>query len=91
VARKKERTMWPVQDAKARFSELLDASLTQGPQIVTRRGVEMAVLVRVDQWRNLEEAARPRLKDLLLAEFPRADIPVPARRARRRREPPSLD
>lgn len=91
MARKKERRIWPVQDAKARFSELLEASLTKGPQIVTRRGVEMAVLVRVDQWRNLEEATRPRLKDLLLAEFPRADIPVPARRARRRREPPALD
>ena len=28
---------WPVQDAKARFSELLDASVTDGPQMVTRR------------------------------------------------------
>jgi prevent-host-death family protein len=75
---------WPVQDAKARFSELLEASLSEGPQIVTRRGVEAAVLVPVDQWRRLEQAARPRLKDLLLAESPRAEIPVPARRGRRR-------
>ena len=29
---------WQVQDAKARFSELLDASLKEGPQMVTRRG-----------------------------------------------------
>jgi prevent-host-death family protein len=87
---KKESRIWPVQDAKARFSELLEAHLTKGPQIVTRRGVEMAVLVRVDQWRSLEEATRPRLKDLLLAESPRADIPVPERRARRRREPTAL-
>jgi prevent-host-death family protein len=87
VARKKEPRTWPVQDAKARFSELLEASLTKGPQIVTRRGVEMAVLVRVDQWRQLEEATRPRLKDLLLAASPRADIAVPVRRARRRRVP----
>jgi antitoxin Phd len=56
---------WPVQDAKAHFSELLEASLTEGPQIVTRRGVEAAVLVPVDQWRRLEEAARPTLKELL--------------------------
>ena len=35
---------WQVQDAKARFSEFLDASLKQGPQIVTRRGVEAAAL-----------------------------------------------
>ena len=32
--------VWPVQDAKARFSELLDASLRDGPQVVTRRGVD---------------------------------------------------
>ena len=36
---------WPVQDAKARFSELLDACLVEGPQMVTRRGAEAAVLV----------------------------------------------
>jgi len=36
---------WQVQDAKARFSEFLDATLKKGPQVVTRRGVETAVLV----------------------------------------------
>ena len=36
---------WPVQDAKARFSELLDTCLRDGPQVVTKRGVEAAVLV----------------------------------------------
>lgn len=29
---------WPVQDAKARFSELLEACVNEGPQLVTRRG-----------------------------------------------------
>jgi hypothetical protein len=29
---------WPVQDAKARFSELLEICLKEGPQLVTRRG-----------------------------------------------------
>jgi prevent-host-death family protein len=76
VTRKRETKRWPVQDAKARFSEFLDASLTRGPQIVTRRGEEMAVLVRVDHWRQLEEATRPRLKDLLLAAGPRAEVTV---------------
>jgi toxin FitB len=37
--------VWPVQDAKARFSEFLDACLSEGPQMVTRRGAEAAVLV----------------------------------------------
>jgi prevent-host-death family protein len=29
---------WQVQEAKARFSELLEASLKEGPQVVTKRG-----------------------------------------------------
>ena len=91
MTRKRETKRWPVQDAKARFSELLDASLTSGPQIVTRRGEEMAVLIRVDHWRQLEEATRPRLKDLLLAAAPRADIPVNPRGAQRRRKPPAFE
>ena len=35
---------WPVQDAKARFSELLETCLREGPQVVTKRGSETAVL-----------------------------------------------
>jgi prevent-host-death family protein len=81
---------WPVQDAKARFSELLEASLNEGPQIVTRRGVEAAVLVPIEEWRRLQ-AARPTLKELLLAETPRAEIPVPPRRQWRRKPPSALE
>ena len=79
---------WQVQDAKARFSELLEASLKKGPQIVTRRGVEAVVLLPVAEWRRLQEAARPGLKDILLADRPRFEGIVPARGARRRRSPP---
>ncbi|MFN4003896.1 MAG: type II toxin-antitoxin system Phd/YefM family antitoxin [Hylemonella sp.] len=80
---------WPVQDAKARFSELLKACLSEGPQLVTKRGSEAAVLVPVEQWRRLQAAARPSLKALLLCEEARADLPLPARgRARRRRIEP---
>ena len=78
---------WQVQDAKARFSEFLDASLKEGPQVVTKRGVETAVLVPVDEWRRLQSAARPTLKELLLAEAPRAEIPVPRRSGLKRRAP----
>lgn len=70
---------WPVQDAKARFSEFLDACMTDGPQLVTKRGAEAAVLVNAAEWRRLKQAARPSLKDLLLAPEGRGDILVPAR------------
>ena len=80
---------WQLQDAKARFSEFLEASLKHGPQVVTRRGVEAAVLVPIDQWRRLQETTRPSLKQLLLADEPRFPKPV-SRRKFKRRPPPSL-
>ncbi|OQX03886.1 MAG: prevent-host-death protein [Thiothrix lacustris] len=77
---------WAVQDAKARFSEFLDACLAQGPQVVTRRGAEAAVLVPVDVWRRLQAAAKPSLKDLLLSDQGRGELVLPERgQARRRR------
>ena len=45
---------WQVQDAKARFSEMLETCLEQGPQVVSKRGVDAAVLVPIDQWRRLQ-------------------------------------
>jgi antitoxin Phd len=77
--------IWPVQDAKARFSELLETCLREGPQMVTKRGAEAAVLVPVDDWRRLQHSARTTLKALLLADEPRAELQVPARGRRRRR------
>jgi prevent-host-death family protein len=80
--------IWQVQEAKARFSALLDASVTDGPQIVSRRGVETAVLVPIEQWRKLERGARPTLKDLLMAAEPRVeDLAPPREKARHRRAP----
>jgi prevent-host-death family protein len=82
---------WPVQDAKARFSEFLETCLRDGPQMVTKRGAEAAVLVPVDEWRRLQRSARPTLKDLLLSETPRADIPVSKRGQLGWRQPPRFD
>jgi antitoxin Phd len=79
--------IWPVQDAKARFSEFLDTCLEDGPQIVSRRGTEAAVLVPIGQWRKLQAASQPTLKDLLLSDAARADLEIPARGNRRRRVP----
>ncbi|MFT4241587.1 MAG: type II toxin-antitoxin system Phd/YefM family antitoxin [Acidovorax sp.] len=76
---------WPVQDAKARFSEFLDACLAQGPQMVTRRGAEAAVLVPAQEWRRLQSAAKPSLKQLLLSGQVRADLIAPERGQARRR------
>lgn len=79
---------WPVQDAKARFSEFLESCLTNGPQMVTRRGAEAAVLVPVEQWKQLEAAARPSLKALLLQPDSRSEALAPGRGKARRRPLP---
>jgi prevent-host-death family protein len=74
-----------VQDAKARFSELLDMAIKKGPQVVTRRGVKTAVLVPIEEWERLQKAARPGLKEWLLAPEPRFDDLIPERGKWRRR------
>ena len=76
---------WQVQDAKARFSELLDATIKNGPQVVTRRGIETAVLVPIQEWRRLQDSARPSLKELLLGPSPYFENLIPERRSLRRR------
>ena len=82
---------WPVQDAKARFSEFLTACLTEGPQMVTKRGTEAAVLVPLREWQRLQAVVRPSLKQLLLQKETRTTQLVPARGQAKRRKPLSLD
>lgn len=43
---------WPLQDAKNRFSEVVERALHEGPQYVTRRGKEAVVIVAADEYRK---------------------------------------
>jgi len=47
------QTRWTLQDAKNRFSEVVEHALHDGPQTITRRGKETAVLVSADAFRSL--------------------------------------
>lgn len=76
---------WPVHDAKANFNELLKACIKDGPQMVTRRGADAAVLVPVAEWQRLTQAPRASLKDLLLVDRARGDLDLPERGQHRRR------
>ena len=58
-------TSWPVQDAKAHFSELIERAQTDGPQTITRHGAERAVVLSVEDYRALT-AHRPDFKAHLL-------------------------
>ncbi|MBV9446074.1 MAG: type II toxin-antitoxin system Phd/YefM family antitoxin [Streptosporangiaceae bacterium] len=56
--------LWQVQEAKQRFSELLRAARTNGPQIVTRHGEEVAVVIDVSEFHRLRGDV-PDFKDFL--------------------------
>lgn len=77
---------WAVQDAKARFSELLATCVQNGPQMVTYRGEEAAVLVPVMEWKRLQTSDKPTLKELLLSKKNRFDIRLPERGLKKRRK-----
>lgn len=44
---------WPLQHAKQQFSRLVDAARTEGPQVVTRHGREVVVVLSVEEYRSL--------------------------------------
>jgi prevent-host-death family protein len=78
--------VWAVQDAKARFSEMLDLCLGEGAQIVTRRGEQAAVLVPIKEWLRVSAAVKPSIKDVLLSDLGRGNLPVPERGKARHRK-----
>ncbi|MBV8773974.1 MAG: type II toxin-antitoxin system Phd/YefM family antitoxin [Deltaproteobacteria bacterium] len=43
---------WPLAVAKARFSELIDCALAEGPQTITRKGRTAAVIVSIEEWQR---------------------------------------
>jgi antitoxin Phd len=80
---------WQLQEAKAKFSEVIDRAAAEGPQMITRRGVETAVIVPIDEWRKTQDRGKPTLLDLL-REMPKFDIDIPRRGQLRHRKPLDL-
>ncbi len=46
---------WQLQEAKQRFSELVRRAEKDGPQVVTRHGEEVVVVVPAEEWRRMSE------------------------------------
>ena len=57
---------WPLQDAKNRFSEVVQRAQREGPQTVTLRGRRAAVVLSAEDYDTLT-ASRPNLADHLLS------------------------
>ena len=58
--------MWKLQDAKAKFSQLVDDALKTGPQYVTRHGKKAVVVVSAEEYEKLI-SNKPSFKDFLLS------------------------
>ena len=58
-------TKWQIQEAKTRFSELIDRACTEGPQTITRHGTDRAVMLSIADYRSLA-SSRPDFKAHLL-------------------------
>lgn len=48
---------WQIQDAKQRFSEMIRAVASEGPQVITRHGEDVAVVVDISEYRRLTRPA----------------------------------
>lgn len=56
---------WQLQEAKQRFSQLVRATLEEGPQVVTRHGEEVVVVISAQDYRRAQEQ-KPDFKEFLL-------------------------
>ena len=44
---------WQLQEAKNKLSKVVDDALSQGPQIITRRGVEVVIVIAYEQFKKM--------------------------------------
>ena len=61
-----KKSKWALQDAKNRFSEVVNRAETEGPQLITRRGQDTAVLVSLKDYKSLS-GQKGSLVDFLLS------------------------
>jgi len=47
-----DTTIWSVAEAKAKFSEMIERAMSEGPQTITRKGRTAAVVVGAEEWQR---------------------------------------
>lgn len=68
------KTVWQLQDAKNRFSRVVDEALEGGPQVITRRGVETAVVLSMKDYQKL---VQPKTSlSLFFKNSPLSEVPL---------------
>jgi prevent-host-death family protein len=80
---------WQVQEAKQRFSEVIRAAQAGEPQIVTKHGEDVAVVIDIAEYRRLR-GDQPTFADFLLSG-PKVDFDLDAAIDRSRERPRLID
>ncbi len=67
---------WQLQEAKNKLSEVVETSLTTGPQIISRHGKNTAVIISYDDYQNLTQPKSPKAALMALkdSEFDFSDL-----------------
>jgi prevent-host-death family protein len=73
---------WALQDAKARFSEVVRRAKSEGPQRITVHGREEVVVVSVDEYRRVKGDRSGRALVELLRDSPLTDVRIERKRTR---------
>ncbi|HPH95034.1 MAG TPA: type II toxin-antitoxin system Phd/YefM family antitoxin [Anaerolineaceae bacterium] len=68
--------IWQLQEAKSKFSEMVDRALTEGVQIVTRRGAKAVVVIPFDEYERLTRPEVPLSHFLLASPLAGSEINV---------------
>jgi antitoxin Phd len=74
------KNMWQLQEAKNKLSEVVDEAAHHGPQVITRRGVEVAVVISYADYRKISGAKRK--LSAFFRESPLAGVKLDLRRDR---------
>lgn len=68
--------MWQLQDAKSKFSKLIEQALADGAQIVTRHGKKTVVIVPFDEYQRLTKQNISLAKYLLASPLPGSNLTI---------------
>ena len=67
---------WQLQDAKSKFSEVVDRALTQGAQIVTRRGMKAVVVMAFEEYERLTQQTGSLTQFLMASPLPGSGLKI---------------
>jgi prevent-host-death family protein len=68
--------IWQLHDAKNKFSKVIDCAITQGAQIVTRRGKKVVVIMAFEEYKHLQRQNSSLAQFLLTSPFSGSELKI---------------